>query len=48
MITKFFDLGECQISRDLAPCHTRVHVQKKEQDTVQDRVKFGIHQGQII
>ena len=22
MTTKFFDLGECQISRDLAPCHT--------------------------
>ena len=25
MITKFFDLGECQISRDLALCHTQTH-----------------------
>ena len=24
MTTKFFDLGECQISRDLAPCRTSI------------------------
>ena len=26
MTTKFFDLGECQISRDLAPCRILLHL----------------------
>ena len=29
MITKFFDLGECQFSRDLALCRTDLAEEKK-------------------
>ena len=30
MITKFFDLGECQFSRDLALCRTDLAEEKED------------------